>query len=105
MDLFFNPEKIYPDEFLKIKDKVNVLDIRSDVEVSEFDSSEFPNYNQIPITELENRTYELDSSKTYYILCRSGQRSFMASEILNRHNIKSIVIFGGMDGIKKSEIK
>lgn len=29
----------------------------------------------------------------------------MASEILNRHNIKSIVIFGGMDGIKKSEIK
>lgn len=63
MDLFFNPEKIYPEEFLKIKDKVNVLDIRSDVEVSEFDSSEFPKYNHIPITELETELTKLIQAK------------------------------------------
>ena len=49
----------------------------------------------IPLDELRGRLPELDRSKTIYVYCRSGQRSYIGSRILRGHGFKAKSLSGG----------
>ncbi|NLD18011.1 MAG: rhodanese-like domain-containing protein, partial [Tissierellia bacterium] len=57
------------------------------------------NYTVIPLHQLQSRVSELDESKKYYIMCRSGARSASASKILDKANIENVVVSGGIIGV------
>tara|TARA_Y100000994_G_scaffold236364_1_gene226905 strand:+ start:450 stop:746 length:297 start_codon:yes stop_codon:yes gene_type:complete len=56
----------------------------------------------IPINELEDRLDELNDYKnnTIYVVCRSGNRSGLGKDILNKNNFTAINVDGGMLGWK-----
>ena len=77
------------------KKEVVVLDVRT---AEEYQGGHIPNATLIPLQELENRMKELDPSATYLVVCRSGNRSAQASEILTANSFKSIYnMTGGMN--------
>lgn len=77
------------------KKEVVVLDVRT---AEEYQGGHIPNATLIPLQELENRMKELDPSATYLVVCRSGNRSAQASEILTTNSFKSIYnMTGGMN--------
>jgi len=65
----------------------------------------------IPVQNLEERINELNKYKDRPILviCRSGNRSGIATQILNKHKFKAANVLGGMGAwqmmIKKQSIK
>lgn len=103
-NFFRKTPKISAKDFIEIKDEIEVLDVRGPKEVSKEEREFFPNYTLIPVTELKDEVDTLDKDKTYYVLCRSGQRSTVASGILSENNIANIVVVGGMMQVNK-EIK
>jgi rhodanese-related sulfurtransferase len=75
--------------------EVVVIDVRTP---DEFQGGHIPNATLIPVQELENRLNELDKEKTYLLVCRSGNRSMQASEILSNNGFKNIYnMTGGMN--------
>lgn len=101
MFLFRRKNSMSAKDFLEIKDEVPVLDVRDPREISKKERDLFSDFTVIPLPQLENRIDELDKNKKYYIMCRSGNRSSMASKILDRYDIKNIVIRGGIIGVNK----
>jgi rhodanese-related sulfurtransferase len=72
-----------------------VLDVRT---TEEFQGGHIPNATLIPLQELENRLNELDKEKGYLVVCRSGNRSAQASEILSNNGFLTIYnMTGGMN--------
>lgn len=75
--------------------EVVVLDVRTP---EEFKDGHIPDALLIPLQELEDRLDELDKSEAYLVVCRSGNRSVQASEILTSNHFKSIYnMTGGMN--------
>lgn len=74
---------------------VIVLDVRT---LEEFNEGHIPNALLYPVQELDQRWNELDKSKTYLIVCRSGNRSQTASDILIKNGFKHVYnTSGGMN--------
>jgi rhodanese-related sulfurtransferase len=59
--------------------KYVILDVRQS---DEFAEGHVPNAVLIPLGELESRASELPQDTTLYVICRSGNRSRQASELL-----------------------
>ncbi|MBM7693336.1 rhodanese-related sulfurtransferase [Peribacillus deserti] len=78
---------------LNNKQPANIIDVR---EVDEVKTGKIPNAIHIPLGLLEFRMHELDKSKEYIIVCRSGGRSSMAFKLLESHGYKVINMSGGM---------
>lgn len=84
------------------KDKLIVIDVRS---LAEFKSQSLRGASNIPIDMLncvlvENHLKDNDSSgDTVYLLCKSGQRSKMASEKLAGLAQAPVCVEGGMDAL------
>jgi rhodanese-related sulfurtransferase len=75
--------------------EVVVLDVRTP---EEFQGGHIPNATLIPLQELENRLNEIDKEKGYLVVCRSGNRSAQASEILSNNGFSTIYnMTGGMN--------
>ncbi|WP_088069330.1 rhodanese-like domain-containing protein [Gottfriedia luciferensis] len=72
---------------------LNIIDVR---EVDEVAAGKIPEAVHIPLGLIEYRLHELDKSKEYIMVCRSGARSGRATEFLQSHgfNVKNMV--GGM---------
>ncbi|HAT66852.1 MAG TPA: rhodanese-like domain-containing protein [Flavobacteriaceae bacterium] len=74
-----------------------VLDVRTNAEVAE---GMIPNAQQIDIMNAANfmeKVKQLDTSKNYYIYCRSGGRSAQACMIMNSLGFKNTYnLIGGM---------
>lgn len=51
----------------------------------------------IPLNQLRDRLHELDASKTIYVNCRSGQRSYIACRILTQHGFACSNLSGGYE--------
>ena len=49
----------------------------------------------IPLDELRERLGELDKEKTFYVYCRSGQRSYIGARILTGHGFRARSLSGG----------
>ncbi|MEW9050067.1 MAG: rhodanese-like domain-containing protein [Neobacillus sp.] len=76
-------------------DEVVVLDVRT---AEEFQQGHIPNAILLPLDELETRLDELDKEETYLVVCRSGNRSAQASEILTSNSFTNIYnMTGGMN--------
>lgn len=72
---------------------VNIIDVR---EVEEVEAGKIPGAIHIPLGLLEFRMNELDKSKEYIMVCRSGARSGRAYQFLESHGYNVINMTGGM---------
>ena len=64
---------------LHSNEEITVLDVR---EEAEYVFNHIPNATSIPLGELEQRLDELDKENEIYIVCRTGNRSDLAAQIL-----------------------
>jgi rhodanese-related sulfurtransferase len=77
------------------KGEVTVLDVRTP---EEYNSGHIPGSELMPLQIIEGMSEELDKDKKYLIVCRSGNRSQQASDILAQKGFKNIVnMTGGMN--------
>lgn len=78
-------------------EKVFILDIRSDKEISH--SGQISGAHHIHLTELIHRIDEIPSDQTIYIFCGSGLRSMTAASLMKREGWHDIaVVLGGLSG-------
>lgn len=83
-------------EKLKTDTNYVLLDVRTPAECAEGIQ---PNAKQIDFlnkSELDEGLAKLDATKTYYIYCRSGNRSGQTCAMLDTKGIKSYNLVGGM---------
>lgn len=73
--------------------KIDIIDVR---EVDEVAEGKIPGAINIPLGRIEFRMHELDKSKEYIIVCRSGARSGRASQFLESYGFNVINMTGGM---------
>lgn len=73
--------------------ELNLIDVREDDEVAE---GKIPGIIHIPLGSVESRMDELDKSKEYIMVCRSGGRSGRATEFLESQGYQVINMQGGM---------
>jgi len=77
-------------------DKVNILDVRTEVETNE-ESTRIAGALLIPINELRDRLDEVPKDKPVMALCRSGKRSALAVSILKKSGMERVAnIKGGL---------
>ncbi|TQR14206.1 rhodanese-like domain-containing protein [Psychrobacillus soli] len=72
---------------------LNIIDVR---EVDEVAEGKIPGAINIPLGLVEFRMHELDKSKEYILVCRSGGRSGRATEFLEDQGHNVINMQGGM---------
>ncbi|MCA0148140.1 MULTISPECIES: rhodanese-like domain-containing protein [Rossellomorea] len=72
---------------------LNIIDVREDEEVA---SGMIPAAKHIPLGSIESRMGELDKTKEYIMVCRSGGRSGQASQFLESQGFNVINMTGGM---------
>ncbi|MBA9028941.1 MULTISPECIES: rhodanese-like domain-containing protein [Bacillaceae] len=72
---------------------LNIIDVR---EVDEVAAGKIPGAVNIPLGLVEFRMDELDKSKEYIMICRSGGRSGRAIQILENYGYNVINMAGGM---------
>jgi len=70
-----------------------VLDVR---ETTELAAEFFEGAVNIPIGQLRNRLNELPKDKEINVICRSGQRAYLATRILLQNGFKAKNVTGGM---------
>ena len=73
--------------------KLNIIDVR---EVAEVAAGKIPGAVNIPLGLVEFRMNELDKSKEYIMVCRSGGRSGRATQFLESYGFNVINMTGGM---------
>ena len=71
----------------------NIIDVR---EVEEVAEGKIPSAINIPLSLIEFRMNELDKSKEYTMVCRSGGRSGRAAQLLESHGYQVVNMTGGM---------
>jgi rhodanese-related sulfurtransferase len=72
---------------------VTILDIREKDEVA---AGIIPEAIHLPLGELQSRMTELDKNAKYIIVCRSGNRSGLATHLLNAAGYDAMNMVGGM---------
>lgn len=72
---------------------LNIIDVR---EVDEVAAGKIPGAVNIPLGLVEFRMHELDKSKEYIMVCRSGGRSGRATQFLERNGFNVINMTSGM---------
>ncbi|MGM0930266.1 MAG: rhodanese-like domain-containing protein [Actinomycetota bacterium] len=70
-----------------------ILDVREDYE---WEAGHIDGAVHIPLNELPLRLEELDPDVDLHVVCRSGGRSFRATEWLNSNGYSAVNIYGGM---------
>lgn len=68
--------------------EVVILDVRTEEEYKE---GHIPNSILIPISEIVDKMDELDKAEQYLVVCRSGNRSTQASELLSKNGFAHIL--------------
>ena len=91
-------EQITPEEAKKIMDSGEEYIILDTREQDEFDEGHIPGAILISYTEIENKAEEILPDKDVQILvyCRSGRRSKIASESLDKLGYTNVKEFGGI---------
>ncbi|MEJ9219835.1 rhodanese-like domain-containing protein [Paenibacillus glucanolyticus] len=72
---------------------LHIIDVRETEEVAE---GKIPGAVNIPLGLVEFRKQDLDQSKEYIVVCRSGGRSGRAAEYLEGQGYQVINMTGGM---------
>ncbi|AYC29321.1 rhodanese-like domain-containing protein [Paenisporosarcina cavernae] len=74
-------------------EQFNIVDVREADEVAE---GKIPGATHIPLGLIEFKHQELDKSKEYHMVCRSGGRSGRASQFLESQGYNVVNVDGGM---------
>lgn len=77
---------------------LNIIDIREDFEVQ---MGMLEDALHIPMNTIPEHLNELDSDKTYYIVCAHGVRSEHVTQYLSEQNYKVVNVQGGMAEIEQ----
>lgn len=72
---------------------LNIIDVREDEEVA---TGMIPTAKHIPLGLIESRMNELEKTKEYIMVCRSGGRSGQAAQFLESQGFDVINMTGGM---------
>ena len=80
-------------ELLESGKQLNLVDVREEDEVAE---GMIPGAIHIPLGDVEARVGELDKSKPYILICRSGGRSGRATTFLEGAGYTATNMSGGM---------
>ncbi|MEI7026582.1 sulfurtransferase TusA family protein [Paenibacillus sp. y28] len=72
---------------IKENPAMKLLDVR---EPAEFAFSRIPGAVSIPLGELEQRVNELNHEDDIHVICRTGNRSDMAAQLLSRKGFKNV---------------
>lgn len=88
-------KEITPDETAHLLNEENIviIDVRENEEVA---MGKIPGSINIPLGELQNRLKPLDKTKKYIIVCRSGNRSSYATNVLHSLGYDAANMVGGM---------
>ncbi|VEU82224.1 rhodanese-like domain-containing protein [Acholeplasma hippikon] len=88
-------QKITTSELEKLMQlgNIKIIDVR---EKDEVDSGHIEGIIHIPLGELTSHLNKLKKNQVYYIICRTGNRSHIAAEILTELGYKVVNILGGM---------
>nr|WP_256521930.1 rhodanese-like domain-containing protein [Halobacillus sp. A5] len=78
-------------------EEVNIIDVR---ETNEVAAGKIPGALNIPLGLIEPRMNELDKSKEYVLVCRSGGRSSQAAQFLENQGFNVMNMDGGMINYK-----
>ncbi|WP_042150081.1 rhodanese-like domain-containing protein [Paucisalibacillus sp. EB02] len=81
------------EQILVSEEKVNIIDVREDVEVA---TGIIPGAKHIPLGQIPERLEELDENEHYYMVCRSGGRSSNACQFLIQNGYNVTNMLGGM---------
>ncbi len=85
-------KEISAQELVDIADSATVLDVR---EVFEYVDGHFPGAISMPLATVPSRVGELDSQKTYHVICEAGVRSAKACDFLTANGFDVINVSGG----------
>lgn len=80
-------------EYMDNKKEVSIIDVR---ETEEVKAGKIPGAVNIPLGLIEFRLQDIDKSKEHIMVCRSGNRSGKAANLLENHGYKVINMDGGM---------
>ncbi|AQW20852.1 rhodanese-like domain-containing protein [Lentilactobacillus curieae] len=72
---------------------VPLIDVR---ETDEFAEAHIPGAVNLPLSTLNTNFSQLDHDTHYYIICRSGRRSQLASQFLSANGYSVTNVEGGM---------
>lgn len=75
-------------------DKERILDVRTAPEWADVHAE---GAAHIPVQQLRERWGELDKSKRWLIMCKSGKRGYLAERILRQHGLDVANITGGIE--------
>ncbi len=78
---------------LESGEQVNLIDVRETEEVA---AGMIPGAEHIPLGLIEFKHQDLDKSKEYIMICRSGNRSGQACHFLEEQGYKVTNMSGGM---------
>ncbi len=88
------PEISVQQAYQKYQQGVFLLDVRTQPEWDEFHA---PNAVLIPLDELPSRLSELPKDQEIVVICRSGNRSAVATDILRQNGFNAASAAGGMN--------
>ena len=84
-----------------------LLDVRNPYELEDKSLGHIDGVLNIPLPELEKRLSELDEfkDKDIAVICRSGRRSGVATDLLVKNGFNAVNVLGGMVQYRSTENK
>ena len=79
--------------YMQNNEDISIIDVR---ETEEVKTGKIPGAVNIPLGLIEFRLQDIDKSKEHIMVCRSGSRSGMATNILDSRGYQVINMDGGM---------
>ena len=94
-------------EMMRSDSSLVLLDVRNPHELEDKSLGHIDGVLNIPLPELENRLDELDEfkDKDIAVICRSGNRSETATDLLVKSGFKAVNVLGGMVEYRATENK
>lgn len=84
----------YTEEFACLPKDITLIDVRPK---ADFDLWHIPGAVDLPLGQLRAQLGTLDKSRTYYVYCKVGLRSYLAARILKQNGFKVKNLAGGAD--------
>ena len=94
-------------EMMRDDSNLVLLDVRNPYELEDKSLGHIDGVLNIPLPELEKRLSELDEfkDKDIVVICRSGRRSGIATDLLVKNGFNAVNVLGGMVQYRATENK
>ena len=87
------------------EEKGVVIDVRSQMEYEEGHLKATDELIDFNAGEFHNKVDSLDKDKTYYLYCRSGNRSGQAARLMKSKGFENVYNVGGFDDLAQSGLE